>query len=452
MSSPQKRRFAPTVELLEQRELLSASGMGILVPAYQYPTNSAAMWSQLDSAALTSKVPIMAILNPGSGPGAAYDSTYGAAVDALRTDGGKVIGYVPTWWGNPSQGFSLATAETEISDYKSWYHLDGIFLDQMGTNDSVVSAYQSLYSYIKALQPSWTVVANPGTAVDSVYGNGHTADTFVDFEHGVNADSNGPAYANYTPPTWAASTPNRLANIVNDVTTVAQMQAVVQQAVNQHAGWIYVNSDTAQDPSYGLLPTASIWSAELTAVASDVAPVTQTLAPAAPTLTATIVSGTQVSLSWNSVANATGYAVEKWTGSGWATITTLPGGSTSYLVSGLTPGTTYFFTVGAVNAAGTTLANWQDVVMPSTLPAAPTLTAKTVSGTQVSLSWNTVANATSYAVEKWTGSGWATIATLGVGSTSYLVSGLTPGTTYFFTVGAVNASGTTLANWQSALA
>jgi hypothetical protein len=72
----------------------------------------------------------------------------------------------------------------------------------------------------------------------------------------------------------------------------------------------------------------------------------------------------------------------------------------------------------------------------------------------VSVTWNTVANATSYVVEEWNGSNgtWSPIATLGSGSTSYTVSGLKPGTTYFFTVVAVNAVGSTWANYQTALA
>src|ERR1041384_3178596 len=64
---------------------------GILVPAYFYPAGNN-YWSSLAQAA--KKVPIIAILNPNSGPGAGIDSNYVVAAKKLRDKGGRVIGYV----------------------------------------------------------------------------------------------------------------------------------------------------------------------------------------------------------------------------------------------------------------------------------------------------------------------------------------------------------------------
>ena len=58
--------------------------------------------------------------------------------------------------------------------------------------------------------------------------------------------------------------------------------------------------------------------------------------------------------------------------------------------------------------------------------------------------------ATGYLVDEWVNGAWKQIASLGSGSTSYAVTGLSANTTYYFDVAAYNAAGTTWANSQSA--
>jgi hypothetical protein len=80
-------------------------------------------------------------------------------------------------------------------------------------------------------------------------------------------------------------------------------------------------------------------------------------------------TGTQVSVSWQPVAGATGYLVQeleylhfgKITVPYWATIASLSGKSTNYTVNGLTLNTTYSFRVASEGAWGTTYANPQSV-------------------------------------------------------------------------------------------
>ncbi|MBV8383584.1 MAG: fibronectin type III domain-containing protein [Planctomycetaceae bacterium] len=175
--------------------------------------------------------------------------------------------------------------------------------------------------------------------------------------------------------------------------------------------------------------------------------------PAAPSFTATAVSASQINLTWTGVAGATSYFVDQWTGSAWTQVASLGSGSTSYAVNGLSPNTTYYFDVAASNAAGTTWANYQGATTRAatlTPPAAPAFTATAVSATQINLAWTGVAGATSYVVDRWTGSAWTQVAGLGSGSTSYAVNGLSPNTTYYFEVAASNAAGTTWANYQGA--
>ena len=68
-------------------------------------------------------------------------------------------------------------------------------------------------------------------------------------------------------------------------------------------------------------------------------------APAAPTgLTAIAASSTQINLTWNDVANETGYRVERSPAAGgpWAEIAKLAANTTSYPSTGLNPQTDLF--------------------------------------------------------------------------------------------------------------
>lgn len=167
-------------------------------------------------------------------------------------------------------------------------------------------------------------------------------------------------------------------------------------------------------------------------------------APAAPSdVTATAGDG-QVSLSWSTVAGATGYKVLRGTSPGGESAT--PVGtvlSGSYMDSAVTNGTTYYYEVVATNSGVDSGASNEAHATPQVpAPAAPTGLTGTAGDGQVSLSWSAVSGATSYRVLRGSTPGSESPTPIGtVTGTSYLDSSVTNGSTYYYEIVASNAGG-----------
>ena len=171
------------------------------------------------------------------------------------------------------------------------------------------------------------------------------------------------------------------------------------------------------------------------------------------TVTATPKSATEIDLSWTAVANATSYVVQRstdnvtWTQVG--PILAAPS-SPAYNDLSVSPGTTYYYQVGANTPNGATQFVASGSVL--TFPAAPTVTATAISGVEIDLSWNSVTSATGYNVfyEVVNSTGGYTqynTTTLPMSPNATYptcqVTGLTPSTNYSFYVTAINGSGAT---------
>ena len=166
---------------------------------------------------------------------------------------------------------------------------------------------------------------------------------------------------------------------------------------------------------------------------------TDTVAPAAPTLSASGTTQTTTNLSWSGATDnvgVTGYDVYK---DGVLLGSTA---STSYAVSGLVASTTYAFTVKAKDAAGNTSVASNSVSVTTlapdtTAPTAPTLTASGTTSSATNLSWSGATDnvaVTSYDVYQ------NGVFKINVTTTTYTVTGLTASTTYSFTLKAKDAA------------
>src|SRR5580704_11692816 len=166
--------------------------------------------------------------------------------------------------------------------------------------------------------------------------------------------------------------------------------------------------------------------------------------PATPTGLAATAGNAQVSLTWNASSGATNYHVKRSTSSGTETQISAPA-SNSFIDTALVNGTKYFYVVSAVNSGGES-ANSSEVsatpTAPAVPPATPTGLQATAGNAQVSLSWNASTGATSYNVKRSTVTGGPFNTTrASPTATNYVDGTVTNGTTYFYVVSAVNASG-----------
>lgn len=173
--------------------------------------------------------------------------------------------------------------------------------------------------------------------------------------------------------------------------------------------------------------------------------------PVAPNqLTATAISSTQINLSWHdNSATETSFEIESSVGGGsFSLIRTLAANLVSANITGLAPGTVYTFRVRAVSTT-TGASGYSDEASATTLalpppPAAPSsLSATTVSGVQINLSWTDNSNnETGFKIERSAdGVAFSQIATVGANVTSYANSDLSSATPYHYRVRASNGSG-----------
>lgn len=181
--------------------------------------------------------------------------------------------------------------------------------------------------------------------------------------------------------------------------------------------------------------------------------------PSAPTsLLATRGNG-QVTLTWalpatNNGDPVSGYSIYSGAASGGESLLDSIGANTSYVVTGLTNGQTYFFQVAASNAAGLGARAAEVRAVPATTPSSPQGLVVTRGDHQLSLSWNPPSSTggdplTGYVILVGASSGTETLRdTIGT-NTSYVIAGLANGVRQFVQVAALNSVGQGVSSSES---
>ncbi|MEK7393611.1 MAG: cellulose binding domain-containing protein, partial [Fibrobacterota bacterium] len=166
-------------------------------------------------------------------------------------------------------------------------------------------------------------------------------------------------------------------------------------------------------------------------------------APIAPTGLVARGSIGSISLTWDTVRNATGYAIYRMSD-------TLVGfrlfgaaSRTSYSDTTASPGTRYTYAVIATNGAGSSpMSASASAIALAPIPAAPTGIVVTAGDKKLTVSWSASSWASTYTVKTATVAGGPYVVSLaGATGGSATLTGLVNGSTYYVVVSAVNATG-----------
>lgn len=249
----------------------------------------------------------------------------------------------------------------------------------------------------------------------------------------------------------ASYTVTRSGGTGGDVSVVVKDTSYTDTSVSESTTYSYTVTATAKDGSVSL-PSDAV---EITTPGSTSGPDTEK--PTRPSGLVISVDGDAVHLSWTASTDNVGvvsYRVIK-AGGGESTLgiyTT----ATEIGFDNLTPEQTFLFKVQALDAAGNRSA-WSNVVSTETsgeedteAPSVPTGVAASVAGTSVELTWSPSTDnttVTSYSVRVSDGDATSERSTT---EPSITIDNLKKGTSYSFTVQAIDASGN-VSDWSRAV-
>ncbi|HPM82286.1 MAG TPA: fibronectin type III domain-containing protein [Candidatus Anammoximicrobium sp.] len=245
----------------------------------------------------------------------------------------------------------------------------------------------------------------------------------------------------------------------NDVANEAAYR--VERSLTGTGGWTAVGTvpadtlalnDTGLQQStkyyYRVFAVNATGESPASAVVSATTPATPTAIPAAPSSPkATVISSSQINISWRNVSNESSYRIERSpTGSGdWTPAGTVPADIVLYADTGLAPSTKYYYRVFAVNELGSSAASAVvSGITKAPPPLAPSdLRTTSIGRTSVSLAWSDNAtNESGFKIERSTnGTSWSQLGTTSANVTTYSYSKLSANTTYYFRVRSYNAAG-----------
>jgi hypothetical protein len=271
---------------------------GMMIPLYAYPTNPS--WRGLIQAKQAyPNVPVVAIIDPtSSGPGSYPDPNFASGIKSLQAAGITVVGYIDTLYG----ARSTSTVDAWALDYANWYHVNGIFFDEMSNTYGLQSYYSAVASYANSIGLSFTV-GNPGTNTLPSYVG--TVSAMVIYEN--------PGYPSVSSIRSAGMGYSNTNFAMMAIGVGAPSQSYVS-GVAQYVSWFYATDASGGNP-YNVLP--SYIGSEMSILSSMDSSTTTTTTTTTTTSTSS-TSGAQITVvSQNTLGNTvSGYYTELYSSSG----------------------------------------------------------------------------------------------------------------------------------------
>ena len=216
------------------------------VPAFFYGSE---IWTQAAESKPAPKVMILDI--SGMGAGTAPEPHFQSVIRQAKEAGVTILGYSSTAFG----ARPLGQIEADVRNYKAWYGVTDIFLDEVHGESSQLPYYRALSSYIHGINHGSSVWLNPGS---------YPAEGYMSVGNVVMAFE-GP-YSSYTGihvPSWAYRySPSRFANTIY-ATAGSQVNHVINLSRSRNAGYLYVTNRSGSNPYDGL---PSYWETENSAI------------------------------------------------------------------------------------------------------------------------------------------------------------------------------------------
>lgn len=225
----------------------------LLVPAYFYPAGDGLKsWHTLLDTA--DKAPVVAIVNPDSGPGKAVDPNYAALFKRAEKSKATLIGYVTLSYGKRP----LSAVKADVDSWLYFYPgVKGIFFDEQASGADGAAFARAAFAHARAAVPGGVFVTNPGVVCDKAY----------------LADRDGPAaclfegkdgFDRFRMPPWAADLPaDRFAVLLYKVKSADAMRSALTACRGHRAGFVYVTDADGANP-WDRLPV--YWAEELATV------------------------------------------------------------------------------------------------------------------------------------------------------------------------------------------
>jgi hypothetical protein len=225
--------------LVAQEPTSKTPPVQLLVPAYFYPAGEGAKeWDKLIAAA--ERVPIVAIVNPASGPGKRVDPNYTAVLEkAAKAKRLTLIGYVSTSYARrPS-----AEVQADVDQWLKFYPgIRGIFFDEQASGAEQIEYYAGLYEHVRATHKLKLVITNPGTTCDESFVTKPAADAVCLFEGPKPFDA-------AQLPQWRTKYPaDHVAVLSYRIDSAQSMQQLMAHAAKNKIGYCYITDAAGNNP------------------------------------------------------------------------------------------------------------------------------------------------------------------------------------------------------------